>query len=219
MDMNKVDARPFDRLWPARHEGWKTVDRQAVLVLFDALVAVARHANLEAFQDLSGAEAVVLGASMDAPALQALAEGPVDQDFVDALRLYEAAILIDPAYADARHNLADWFVKEGDFAEARRIHRELLPLMQATGLETNPIPVKTAMAAAGRCTGEQLKAAANFCKRELACWSKWVKKPDADPEGLKRDACVAKAVSPASSMGSAASRFRSLSTSRTSAAC
>ena len=57
MDMNKVDARPFDRLWPARHEGWKTVDRQAVLVLFDALVSVARHANLEAFQDLSGAEA------------------------------------------------------------------------------------------------------------------------------------------------------------------
>ena len=92
MDMNKVDARPFDRLWPARHEGWKTVDRQVVLVLFDALVAVARHANLEAFQDLSGAEAVVLGAFMDAPALQALAEGPVDQDFVDALRLYEAAI-------------------------------------------------------------------------------------------------------------------------------
>ncbi|MFT4572150.1 MAG: 4-hydroxy-tetrahydrodipicolinate synthase [Hyphomicrobiaceae bacterium] len=40
-----------------------------------------------------------------------------------------------------------------DFAEARKIHRELLPLMLAMGLETNPIPIKTAMAMAGKGDG------------------------------------------------------------------
>jgi 4-hydroxy-tetrahydrodipicolinate synthase len=38
----------------------------------------------------------------------------------------------------------------GDFAGALAIHRELLPLMLALGLETNPIPVKTAMEIAGK---------------------------------------------------------------------
>ena len=41
-----------------------------------------------------------------------------------------------------------------DFAEARRIHRELLPLMHAMALETNPIPVKTALALSGRICDE-----------------------------------------------------------------
>ncbi|MBC8293510.1 MAG: 4-hydroxy-tetrahydrodipicolinate synthase [Proteobacteria bacterium] len=42
----------------------------------------------------------------------------------------------------------------GQMENARNIHRELLPLMQAMSLETNPIPVKTAMQLAGRCSAE-----------------------------------------------------------------
>jgi 4-hydroxy-tetrahydrodipicolinate synthase len=38
----------------------------------------------------------------------------------------------------------------GDLARARRLHYELLPLMQALFTETNPIPVKTALALLGR---------------------------------------------------------------------
>ncbi|MCY3844956.1 MAG: 4-hydroxy-tetrahydrodipicolinate synthase [Acidobacteria bacterium] len=37
----------------------------------------------------------------------------------------------------------------GDFAGARRVHERLLPLMQANFVESNPIPVKAAMAALG----------------------------------------------------------------------
>lgn len=37
----------------------------------------------------------------------------------------------------------------GDFAGARRLHRELLPLMQVNFIESSPIPVKTAMALMG----------------------------------------------------------------------
>jgi 4-hydroxy-tetrahydrodipicolinate synthase len=36
-----------------------------------------------------------------------------------------------------------------DFAAARAIHARILPLMQINFVETNPIPVKTAMAAMG----------------------------------------------------------------------
>jgi 4-hydroxy-tetrahydrodipicolinate synthase len=37
----------------------------------------------------------------------------------------------------------------GDFAGARRIHNQLMPLMSANFVESNPIPVKAAMAAMG----------------------------------------------------------------------
>ena len=37
----------------------------------------------------------------------------------------------------------------GDFAGARRIHQELLPLMQINFIESSPIPVKAAMAMMG----------------------------------------------------------------------
>ncbi len=41
----------------------------------------------------------------------------------------------------------------GNIEEARRIHYELLPLFHALFLETNPIPIKTAMRMAGRPSG------------------------------------------------------------------
>jgi 4-hydroxy-tetrahydrodipicolinate synthase len=40
---------------------------------------------------------------------------------------------------------------KGDFETARRLHYQLLPLMRANFAETNPVPVKTAMALLGRC--------------------------------------------------------------------
>jgi 4-hydroxy-tetrahydrodipicolinate synthase len=44
--------------------------------------------------------------------------------------------------------------KEGDFAGARKIHFELRELMGAMFIETNPIPVKTALALMGRIRDE-----------------------------------------------------------------
>lgn len=46
----------------------------------------------------------------------------------------------------------DW--QQGNTADSRRIHYELLPLMRAMGLETNPIPVKTALALMGLVSEE-----------------------------------------------------------------
>lgn len=44
----------------------------------------------------------------------------------------------------------------GDFARARTIHYQLLPLMRANFVESNPVPVKTALARLGRC-GETVR--------------------------------------------------------------
>jgi 4-hydroxy-tetrahydrodipicolinate synthase len=41
----------------------------------------------------------------------------------------------------------------GDLARARALHYRLLPLMRANFIESNPVPVKTAMALLGRCGG------------------------------------------------------------------
>jgi len=40
---------------------------------------------------------------------------------------------------------------EGDIKEAQRVHYKLLPLIKALFIETNPIPVKTAMGLLGMC--------------------------------------------------------------------
>lgn len=39
---------------------------------------------------------------------------------------------------------------EGNFGEARRVHEKLLPLMRANFIESNPVPVKTALGIMGR---------------------------------------------------------------------
>jgi 4-hydroxy-tetrahydrodipicolinate synthase len=43
---------------------------------------------------------------------------------------------------------------KGDWDRARQAHYRLLPLSNAMFLETNPIPVKAALAMMGRCTDE-----------------------------------------------------------------
>ncbi len=41
---------------------------------------------------------------------------------------------------------------KGDYATAQKIHYELLPLLKIIFIETNPIPVKTALAMMGKCS-------------------------------------------------------------------
>ncbi|ENN96412.1 dihydrodipicolinate synthase [Methanocaldococcus villosus KIN24-T80] len=43
---------------------------------------------------------------------------------------------------------------KGDFDKAKEIHYKLYPLMKALFIETNPIPVKTALSMLGRCSSE-----------------------------------------------------------------
>jgi 4-hydroxy-tetrahydrodipicolinate synthase len=50
-------------------------------------------------------------------------------------------------------NLVSAYIK-GDFKKAKELHYKLLPLIKAVFLETNPIPVKTAMGLLGMCDPE-----------------------------------------------------------------
>jgi 4-hydroxy-tetrahydrodipicolinate synthase len=43
---------------------------------------------------------------------------------------------------------------KGDFSQARALHHRLLPLVNALFIETNPMPVKTALSLMGRCADE-----------------------------------------------------------------
>lgn len=42
---------------------------------------------------------------------------------------------------------------KGDFSEARRLHHELLPLYKGAFIESNPVPIKTAMTLSGMAAG------------------------------------------------------------------
>jgi 4-hydroxy-tetrahydrodipicolinate synthase len=42
----------------------------------------------------------------------------------------------------------------GRWDDGRRMQFELIPLIRSLFIETNPIPVKTALALMGKCTGE-----------------------------------------------------------------
>ncbi|MBI3802403.1 MAG: 4-hydroxy-tetrahydrodipicolinate synthase [Nitrospirae bacterium] len=44
--------------------------------------------------------------------------------------------------------------ERGDYAQARKLHEKLYPLHQVMFVETNPIPVKAALALMGKCTDE-----------------------------------------------------------------
>jgi len=48
--------------------------------------------------------------------------------------------------------VAAW--QRGDWQTARRLHFQLLPLLRTLGLETNPIPIKAALALMGYCRDE-----------------------------------------------------------------
>jgi 4-hydroxy-tetrahydrodipicolinate synthase len=45
-----------------------------------------------------------------------------------------------------------------DFAAATKLHRKLYPISKAIFIEPNPVPVKAALAAAGRITSAEVRA-------------------------------------------------------------
>jgi len=60
-----------------------------------------------------------------------------------------AANLVPALMEEMVHSALD-----GDLKKAREIEQKLMPLFKATFIETNPIPIKTAMAMKGWCREE-----------------------------------------------------------------
>ncbi|MCY4661858.1 MAG: 4-hydroxy-tetrahydrodipicolinate synthase [Acidobacteria bacterium] len=74
-----------------------------------------------------------------------------DDAFTLALMALGGAGVVSVAANEAPAEMASLvdLAAAGDFAAARRVHERLLPLMQVNFVESNPIPVKAAMAALG----------------------------------------------------------------------
>ena len=51
----------------------------------------------------------------------------------------------------------DSFALAGDFLRAARLHRRLYPVFKALFIETNPAPIKTALAAAGLISSPEVR--------------------------------------------------------------
>ncbi|MFB6069498.1 MAG: 4-hydroxy-tetrahydrodipicolinate synthase [Halanaeroarchaeum sp.] len=119
-------------------------------------VAVETAVNLASHENVVGYKA----ASGDVGRISEVAERTADEQFAvlsgdDGMTLPivsaggTGVISVAANVEPERVSRMTWAALEGDLAEARAIHRELSPLFRALFLETNPIPVKEAMAIRG----------------------------------------------------------------------
>jgi 4-hydroxy-tetrahydrodipicolinate synthase len=121
--------------------------RTGVMLEVDTIAALAEHPNIQAIKEatgqvervsaIRGACGLQVLAGDDALALPVLALGGVG--------LISVLANVLPAQVSRLVHSA----LEGDFAAARQLHDQLFPAMKAMFVETNPVPVKAAMAAAG----------------------------------------------------------------------
>ncbi|MBP2145227.1 4-hydroxy-tetrahydrodipicolinate synthase [Methanofollis sp. W23] len=120
----------------------------------DLIVELADHPNIVGVKEASG----------DLEQVSMIIEGTQDKDFAvlsgdDALTLpilalggagvISVAANLEPAQMVAMYDA----VRKGDLATARKIHYELSPLFRGMFIETNPIPVKTAVGLRGMAAG------------------------------------------------------------------
>ncbi|MFW5956320.1 MAG: 4-hydroxy-tetrahydrodipicolinate synthase [Halorhabdus sp.] len=116
----------------------------------DTAVALAEHENIAAFKAASG----------DLGQITEIVERTRNQDFAvlsgdDALTLPMLSIGATGAISVVANVEPERFAAmvgsalAGDYERAQRLHHELGPLMRALFVETNPIPVKEAMAMRG----------------------------------------------------------------------
>jgi 4-hydroxy-tetrahydrodipicolinate synthase len=118
----------------------------------DTIERLARHPNIVAVKEATGSLDMASEVALRCPAL-ALLSGD------DSLTLPIASVggvgvvsVLSNLLPQRVSAMCDEFLT-GRFAAAREIHREVFPLCRALFAETNPIPVKAAMALLGRDSG------------------------------------------------------------------
>jgi 4-hydroxy-tetrahydrodipicolinate synthase len=116
----------------------------------DTLIRLAAHKNIVGVKEASGD----LGQMMDVLARRPAGFSVLSGD--DNLALPLVALGGDGVISVASHLVAAPLVDlvrqglAGNLAEARRIHYRLMPLFKTLFIDTNPIPVKTALALQGK---------------------------------------------------------------------
>ncbi|MBY0309204.1 MAG: 4-hydroxy-tetrahydrodipicolinate synthase [Phycisphaerales bacterium] len=126
--------------------------RTGVALAPDTVAQLAKHPNIRAIKEATGSTDSASEILLKAPGL-ALLSGD------DSMTLPFAAVggvgvvsVVSNLFPARISALCDAFLSNR-WADALKIHRELLPLCKAMFAETNPIPVKAAMKLLGRDTG------------------------------------------------------------------
>ncbi len=112
---------------------------------------LADHGNIAAVKEASGSLAQIMEVLRERPEGFQVLSG--DDAFTLAMMALGAEGVISVCANQVpgpMHDLAAACAR-GDFAEGRRIHNRLLPLMNLNFVESNPIPVKASLALLGLC--------------------------------------------------------------------
>jgi 4-hydroxy-tetrahydrodipicolinate synthase len=115
------------------------------------MLRLAGHGNIRAVKEASGSLAQIMELLRDRPEGFQVLSG--DDAFTLAVMAHGGEGVISVCANQVpgpMHELTAAALK-GDFAGARRIHNRLLKLMNLNFVESNPIPVKAAMALMGLC--------------------------------------------------------------------
>lgn len=130
--------------------------RTAVNILTDTLKRIVALPNITGIKEASGNMAQiseVIALKREFPHLQVFAG--------DDILTLPLMSLGGDGVISVVSNLVPTLMKKlvsacqaGKYSEAQMIHLQLLPMFQASGFETNPIPIKAAMAMAGFAAGD-----------------------------------------------------------------
>jgi 4-hydroxy-tetrahydrodipicolinate synthase len=115
------------------------------------MLRLAAHPNVAAVKEASGSLGQIMEILRDRPAGFSVLSG--DDAFTLAVMAHGGEGVVSVASNEIpkeMHELTAAALR-GDFAEARRIHDLYLDLMNLNFLESNPVPVKTALALMGLC--------------------------------------------------------------------
>jgi 4-hydroxy-tetrahydrodipicolinate synthase len=113
------------------------------------MLELAKHPRIRAVKEASGDINQVMDLIAAKPADFAVLSG--DDNLVYPLMTLGGSGVISVASNIAPERMSSFVAAllKGDYAAARRLHYELLPLFRAIFIETNPIPVKAALAMKG----------------------------------------------------------------------
>lgn len=126
--------------------------RTAVALTLETIIRLARHPNIVGIKEATG--------SLDLASEIAAATGLTILSGDDSLTLPimavggKGVISVASNIIPDRMHLLTRLALDGKWDEGRKLHLGLMPLFKGLFVETNPIPVKTAMRLMGQDTGE-----------------------------------------------------------------
>ncbi len=140
--------------------------RSAVNMEAETIARLAVHPNIVAVKEASGSLDHAMDIIALAPADFAVISG--DDSLTLPLMSIGARGVISVTSNLVPEHMCDMVnaASDGDFSTALSMHRKMLPLFRALFLQTNPVPVKTALAILGRM-GDELRLPMTPLRPEL----------------------------------------------------